>query len=169
MTMKPILARPESMEIYFENFNQLGEAILKSGGNSFAILKRFDKFLRILAENKISITAKYDLPRPSYEQQNMTEEYDDTLRYVSYYRSKDKVIFTRMIGTNRFRSNHVNEYQIEEYTANEIKDCVNRGLMVGCSKTYHGKPYLPHFDHSPMWQKPLSTSNPILCTSEKQK
>ena len=61
--MKPILTTHETVELYLENFNQLGEAILQSGGNCFAVLKRHDDLLRTLAANKISITAKYDLQK----------------------------------------------------------------------------------------------------------
>ena len=60
--MKPTITDPEAAAIYLENFNQLGEAIMHSGGNPFMVLKRHDEFLRILAENKIKVTAKYDGP-----------------------------------------------------------------------------------------------------------
>ena len=75
--MKPILTTPEKVELYLENFNQLGEAILKSGGNCFIILKRHDDLLRTLAANKISITAKYD--GPEFKKQEDMEERDEEM------------------------------------------------------------------------------------------
>lgn len=60
--MKPILTKQENVELYLENFNQLGEAILLSGGNSFSILNRHDELLRILAINNITVTAKHNYP-----------------------------------------------------------------------------------------------------------
>jgi hypothetical protein len=60
--MKPILTREENVNIYLKNFMQLGEALMNAGGNSFLILKKYDEFLRTLAANNISVTAKYDGP-----------------------------------------------------------------------------------------------------------
>lgn len=60
--MKKILQTPEVAEIYLENFKQFGSAIMSSGGEPFIILKEYDDFLRTLAANSISITAKYDGP-----------------------------------------------------------------------------------------------------------
>ena len=62
LNMKQIITNPEAVAIYMENFNQLGEAILLSGGNSFSILKRHDELLRILAINNIRVTAKQNYP-----------------------------------------------------------------------------------------------------------
>ena len=61
--MKQIITNPEAVAIYMENFNQLGEAILLSGGNSFRILKKYDEFLRTLAANNIEVAAKYNSPK----------------------------------------------------------------------------------------------------------
>jgi hypothetical protein len=60
--MKPILIKEENVELYLENFNQLGSALMKSGGEPFRILKKYDDFLRTLAANNIEVTAKYKYP-----------------------------------------------------------------------------------------------------------
>jgi len=63
---------------------QLGEALMNAGGNSFevlmdagsnpfVILKRHDNLLRTLADNNISVTAKYDGPEFK-KQEDCTEE-----------------------------------------------------------------------------------------------
>lgn len=74
--MKPILTTPETVEIYLENFNQLGSAIMNSGGEPFRILKKYDDFLRTLAANNISITAKYDGPEFKKQEDHTKEEYN---------------------------------------------------------------------------------------------
>ena len=79
--MKPILTTPEKVELYLENFNQLGEAILESGGNCFSILKRHDELLRTLALNNISVTAKYD--GPELKKQEDMEERDEEMVLMS--------------------------------------------------------------------------------------
>jgi hypothetical protein len=60
--LKPILTKQENVELYLENFNQLGSALMQSGGEPFVILKRYDGFLRTLAANNIEVTAKYNYP-----------------------------------------------------------------------------------------------------------
>ena len=60
--MKPILTKEENVELYLENFNQLGSALMQSGGEPFRILKKYDEFLRTLAANNIEVTAKYNSP-----------------------------------------------------------------------------------------------------------
>jgi hypothetical protein len=60
--MKPILTKQENVELYLENFNQLGSALMQSGGEPFRILKKYDEFLRTLAANNIEVTAKYNYP-----------------------------------------------------------------------------------------------------------
>ena len=60
--MKPILTKQENVELYLENFNQLGSALMQSGGEPFVILKKYDEFLRTLAANNIEVTAKYNSP-----------------------------------------------------------------------------------------------------------
>ena len=79
--MKHILTTPETAELYLENFNQLGEAILQSGGNCFAVLKRHDDLLRTLAANNISVTAKYDGPEFK-KQEDCTKEDMEELQSV---------------------------------------------------------------------------------------
>ena len=80
--MKQIITNPEAVAIYMENFNQLGEAILLSGGNSFSILKRHDELLRILAINNIEVTAKYD--GPEFKKQEDMEERDEEMVLMSF-------------------------------------------------------------------------------------
>jgi hypothetical protein len=60
--MKPVLTKQENVELYLENFNQLGSALMQSGGEPFRILKKYDEFLRTLAANNIEVTAKYNSP-----------------------------------------------------------------------------------------------------------
>ena len=60
--MKPILTKQENVELYLENFNRLGSALMQSGGEPFRILKKYDEFLRTLAANNIEVTAKYNSP-----------------------------------------------------------------------------------------------------------
>ena len=60
--MKPILTKQENVELYLENFNQIGSALMQSGGEPFVILKKYDELLRILAINNITVTAKHNYP-----------------------------------------------------------------------------------------------------------
>ena len=71
--MKTVLTKQENVELYLENFNQLGSALMQSGGEPFRILKKYDDFLRTLAANNISVTAKYDGPEFK-KQEDCTEE-----------------------------------------------------------------------------------------------
>lgn len=75
--MKPILTKEENVELYLENFNQLGSALMQSGGEPFSILKKYDEFLRTLAANNISVTAKYD--GPEFKKQEDMEERDEEM------------------------------------------------------------------------------------------
>ena len=60
--MKPILTKQENVELYLENFNQIGSALMQSGGEPFVILKKYDELLRILAINNITFTEKHNYP-----------------------------------------------------------------------------------------------------------
>lgn len=94
--MKPTITDPEAAAIYLENFNQLGEAIMHSGGNPFMVLKEHDRFLRGLAQNKIRVTAKYDFSDKCCAQHSTEDikENNQDLPYVGYWRSKDGTTFT---------------------------------------------------------------------------
>lgn len=59
MKMKQTITDPKTTEIYLENFIQLGEALMNSGGNPFHILKKHEDLLYTLAANKIKVTANY--------------------------------------------------------------------------------------------------------------
>ena len=151
--MKPILTKEENVNLYLKNFMQLGEALMNAGGNSFSILKRYDDFLRTLADNNIEVTAKYNSPEDDLQKlvkedpmwqkpltNNVQEDYDDSLEYVAYYRSSDGAVFRKMIGTNKFssfRSDQLGGFISTVYTADEIRTFVNSGSMVGISKTYY--------------------------------
>lgn len=60
--MKQIITKQENVELYLENFNQIGSALMQSGGEPFVILKKYDELLRILAINNITVTAKHNYP-----------------------------------------------------------------------------------------------------------
>lgn len=75
--MKPLLTKEENVNLYIKNFMQLGEALMNAGGNSFVILKKYDDFLRTLALNNISVTAKYD--GPEFKKQEDMEERDEEM------------------------------------------------------------------------------------------
>ena len=80
--MKPILPTPEVAEIYLENFKQFGSALMECGGEPFRILKNYDEFLRTLALNNISVTAKYDGPEFKKQEDCTKEDMEEIQKLV---------------------------------------------------------------------------------------
>ena len=213
--MKPTLPTPEVAEIYLENFKQFGSALMECGGEPFRILKNHDEFLRTLALNNISVTAKYDgpefkkepthyvdpkelvtklkkheeyavkhnlykKPEVSYEQREadaieeecdrMTEEDYDAIDWTTLEEenSKEKTkpnkndSFTEVVRLSDYKVFTKNDYNHlfyhidretfinETYTVEAIQKFIDQGLFVILKRS-----------SDPMWQKPLSTSNPI--------
>ncbi len=134
--MKPILTKEENVNLYLKNFMQLGEALMKAGGNSFLILKKYDDFLRTLAANNIEVTAKYNPPEETVplkttdnDDPRMTE--DDWNSFGEYHLSPEN---NEWLKQKKWRENK----------AKFDEDFAKIGIR-----------------RDPMWQKPLSTSNPI--------
>jgi hypothetical protein len=67
----------KTANLYLDNYKQFGDAIMKANGNPFMVLERHNEFLITLANNNISITAKYnwDDEMPYSE----TKEYVDVI------------------------------------------------------------------------------------------
>jgi hypothetical protein len=205
---------PETTEIYLENFKQFGSALMECGGEPFKILKNHDEFLRTLALNNISVTAKYDGPEfkkePTHyvdpkalvtklkKQEDYAKEEYGAVSYEQHEaeaieeecrtaekdyneidwttckkeNSEDYLLVKRRLSKNDvatsvvrlsdykvFIKNDYNQkfYHIdkesflnEHYTFNEVQKFVDQGLFVVLNQI-----------NDPMWQKPLSTSNPM--------
>jgi hypothetical protein len=144
--MKPILTKEENVNLYLKNFMQLGEALMNAGGNSFLILKKYDDFLRTLASNNIEVTAKYNYPSEAVPLKTTGE---------------NEMIFFDEVDP-RITEEDWNSFQ--EYLKQDINE-QKKWLM---QKKWREKK--AKFDEDfakigirrdPMWQKPLSTSNPI--------
>jgi len=129
--MKPILTKEENVNLYLKNFMQLGEALMNAGGNSFLILKKYDDFLRTLAANNIEVTAKYNYPEEAVPLKTTSED-DPRMTEEDW---------------NFFGEYHLSPENNEWLKQNKAKfdeDFAKIGIR-----------------RDPMWQKPLSTSNPI--------
>lgn len=185
--MKPILPTPEVAEIYLENFKQFGSALMDSGGEPFKILKNYDEFLRTLALNNISVTAKYDGPEfkkePTYyvdpkelvtklkKQEDCVKEEYDAVSYEQHEaeaiekecrdyehlkkvtevaRLSDYKVFTKNDYNQTFYHIDKENFSNEHFTFKEIQRFIDQGLFVILKRS-----------SDPMWQKPLSTSNPV--------
>jgi hypothetical protein len=111
---------------------QLGEALMNAGGNSFLILKKYDDFLRTLASNNIEVTAKYNYPEETVPLKTTSED-DPRMTKEDW--------------------NSFGEYHLKQ-DVNEWKEWKEKR-----AKADEELQKLVKSD--PMWQKPLSTSNPI--------
>lgn len=119
---------------------QLGEALMNAGGNSFLILKKYDDFLRTLASNNIEVTAKYNYPDEAVPLKTTSE---------------DEMIFFDEVDQKMTEEdwNSFGEYHLKQ-DVNEWKEWKEKR-----AKADEELQKLVKSD--PMWQKPLSTSNPI--------
>jgi hypothetical protein len=134
--MKPILTKEENVNLYLKNFMQLGEALMNAGGNSFLILKKYDDFLRTLAANNIEVTAKYNYPEEAMPLKTTNEDdprmtEEDWNSFGEYHISSEN---NEWLKQKKWRENK----------AKFDEDFAKIGIR-----------------RDPMWQKPLSTSNPI--------
>jgi hypothetical protein len=120
-----------NMNLYLKNFVQLSEALMNAGGNSFFILKKYDDFLRTLAANNIEVTAKHNPPEETVPFKTTSED-DPRMTEEDW---------------NSFGEYHLSPKNLEWL---KQKEKAQEELQKKISKTY-----------DPMWQKPLSTSNPI--------
>ena len=125
------IIKEENVNLYLKNFMQLGEALMNAGGNSFLILKKYDEFLRTLAANNIEVAAKYNSPDEAVPFKTTGED-DPRMTEEDW---------------NSFGGYHLSPKNLEWF---KQKDKAQEELQKKISKTY-----------DPMWQKPLSTSNPI--------
>jgi hypothetical protein len=137
--MKAII-KEENVNLYLKNFMQLGEALMNAGGNSFLILKKYDDFLRTLASNNIEVTAKYNYPDEAVPLKTTSE---------------DEMIFFDEVDQKMTEEdwNSFGEYHLKQ-DVNEWKEWKEKR-----AKADEELQKLVKSD--PMWQKPLSTSNPI--------
>ena len=115
---------------------QLGEALMNAGGNSFLILKKYDDFLRTLAANNIEVTAKYNYPEEAMPLKTTNEDdprmtEEDWNSFGEYHISSEN---NEWLKQKKWRENK----------AKFDEDFAKIGIR-----------------RDPMWQKPLSTSNPI--------
>jgi hypothetical protein len=133
--MKAII-KEENVNLYLKNFMQLGEALMNAGGNSFLILKKYDDFLRTLASNNIEVTAKYNYPSEAVPLKTTSED-DPRMTEEDW--------------------NSFGEYHLKQ-DVNEWKEWKEKR-----AKADEELQKLVTSD--PMWQKPLSTSNPIMNTT----
>jgi hypothetical protein len=130
-----------NMNLYLKNFMQLGEALMNAGGNSFLILKKYDDFLRTLAANNIEVTAKYNPP-------------DETMPLKTT--SENEMVFYDEVDQKMTEEdwNSFGEYHLRQ-DINEWKEWKEKRAKADEELQKLVKSY-------PMWQKPLSTSNPNL-------
>jgi hypothetical protein len=133
--MKAII-KEENVNLYLKNFMQLGEALMNAGGNSFLILKKYDDFLRTLAANNIEVTAKYNYPEEAMPLKTTNEDdprmtEEDWNSFGEYHISSEN---NEWLKQKKWRENK----------AKFDEDFAKIGIR-----------------RDPMWQKPLSTSNPI--------
>lgn len=140
--MKPILTKEENVNLYLKNFMQLGEALMKAGGNSFLILKKYDDFLRTLAANNIEVTAKYNFPEETVPLKTTGEnemiffdEVDQKMTEEGYNEFGEYILGPKNLELQK---------KWREKKAKFDEDFAKIGIR-----------------RDPMWQKPLSTSNPI--------
>ena len=111
---------------------QLGEALMNAGGNSFLILKKYDDFLRTLAANNIEVTAKYNYPEEAVPLK--TTDGPDFRMTEEDWNSFGEYHFKP--DTNGWKHWKEKRAKADEELQKLVKS-------------------------DPMWQKPLSTSNPI--------
>jgi len=130
--MKPILTKEENVNLYLKNFMQLGEALMNAGGNSFLILKKYDDFLRTLASNNIEVTAKYNYP--------------------------EEAVPLKTTNGPDFRMTEDDWNSFGEY---HLKQDVNEWKEWKEKRAKADEELQKLVKSDPMWQKPLSTSNPI--------
>jgi hypothetical protein len=140
--MKPILTKKENVNLYLKNFMQLGEALMNAGGNSFLILKKYDDFLRTLAANNIEVTAKYNPPDETMSLKTTGEnemiffdEVDQKMTEEDYNEFGEYILSPKNLELQK---------KWRENKAKFDEDFAKIGIR-----------------RDPMWQKPLSTSNPI--------
>ena len=120
---------------------QLGEALMNAGGNSFMILKQYDEFLRILAANNIEVTAKYNFPEEAVPFKTTGEN------EMIFFDEVDQKMTEE--GYNEFGEYILSPKNLElqkKWKEKRAKADEELQKLVKCD---------------PMWQKPLSTSNPI--------
>jgi len=139
--MKPILTKEENVNLYLKNFMQLGEALMNAGGNSFLILKKYDDFLRTLAANNIEVTAKYNHPDETMPLKTTGEnemiffdEVDQKMTEEGYNEFGEYILSPKNLELQK---------KWRENNAKFDEDFAKIGIR-----------------RDPMWQKPLSTSNP---------
>jgi len=137
----------ENVNLYLKNFMQLGEALMNAGGNSFMILKQYDEFLRTIAANNIEVTAKYNYPEEAVPLKTTSEN------EMIFYDEVDQ----KMTDGPNFRMteddwNSFGEYHLEQ-DVNEWKEWKEKRAKADEELQKLVK-------EDPMWQKPLSTSNP---------
>ena len=128
--------KQENSDLYLKNFMQLGEALMNAGGNSFLILEKYDDFLRTLAANNIEVTAKYNSP-------------------------EEAVPLKTTDGPN-FRLTEEDWNSFGEY---HLKQDVNEWKHWKEKRAKADEELQKLVKQDPMWQKPLSTSNPIPSTT----
>jgi hypothetical protein len=139
--MKPILTKEENVNLYLKNFMQLGEALMNAGGNSFMVLKQYDEFLRTLAANNIEVTAKYNPPDETMPLKTTGEnemiffdEVDQKMTEEGYNEFGEYILSPKNLELQK---------KWRENKAKFDEDFAKIGIR-----------------RDPMWQKPLSTSNP---------
>jgi len=115
---------------------QLGEALMNAGGNSFLILKKYDDFLRTLAANNIEVTAKY----------NFSEDPDKHLFTKEDIEERDAAMPLKTTGENEIIFFDENDNEWKEWKEKRAKGDEELQKLV---------------TSDPIWQKPLSTSDPI--------
>ena len=128
------------MNLYLKNFMQLGEALMNAGGNSFLILKKYDDFLRTLAANNIEVTAKYN---PPDETMPLKTTGENEMIFFDEVDQKMTEEDWNSFGEYHFKQD-INEW--EEWMEKRAKADEELQKLV---------------TSDPIWQKPLSTSNPI--------
>jgi hypothetical protein len=142
--IKPILTKQENSDLYLKNFMQLGEALMNAGGNSFLILKKYDDFLRTLAANNIEVTAKYNYPDEAVPLKTTSE---------------DEMIFFDEVDQKMTEEdwNSFGEYHLSPENNEWLKQKKWREKKAKFDEDFAKI----GIRRDPMWQKPLSTSNPI--------
>ena len=146
--MKPILTKEENVNLYLKNFMQLGEALMNAGGNSFLILKKYDDFLRTLAANNIEVTAKYNYPEEAVPLKTTGEN------EMIFFDEVDQ----KMTDGPNFRLTEEDWNSFGEY---HLKPDVNEWKEWKEKRAKADEELQKLVTSDPIWQKPLSTINPI--------
>ena len=137
--MKAII-KEENVNLYLKNFMQLGEALMNAGGNSFLILKKYDDFLRTLASNNIEVTAKYNPP-------------DETMPLKTT--GENEMIFFDEVDQK------MTEEDWNSFGEYHLKQDVNEWKKWKEKRAKADEELQKLVTNDPIWQKPLSTINPI--------